>query len=70
MSFNSLLDQLDDYENRNRRQNICICGLREATRAPDLLHTVQGLFCQLLGNAAPADIEIDGVHRGCDLQTA
>lgn len=47
--LNSLLVQMDDYENWKRRQNIHI-------RAPDLLHTVQGLFLQLLDDAAPADI--------------
>lgn len=42
--LNSLLDQLHDYENRDRRQNIHIHGLSKATRTPDLLPTVQGFF--------------------------
>lgn len=39
--LNLYKDQLDDYENRDRRQNICIKGLPEAIQAYNLLPTVQ-----------------------------
>lgn len=61
--LNPLLDQLDDYKNRDRCQNICIRCLPEATHAADLLPTVQGLFRQIPGDAAPDLIELDRVHR-------
>lgn len=44
-----LLEQLDDYKNRDRKQNICI---PEANRPQDLLPTVQGIFQLILGEAA------------------
>lgn len=56
------MDQMDDHENRDRRQNICIRGLPEVKRAPDLLLTVIGLFCQILGVSKPDTNEIDRVH--------
>lgn len=61
--LNSLLDQLYDYENRDRHQNIHIRNLPEATRAPDLLLTMQDLFLQIFWDSAPDNIEVDRIHR-------
>lgn len=61
--LNSLLDQMDDQENRDRRQNIRIQGLAEVKGAMDLFQTVTGLFRQILGPQAPDVIKIDRVHR-------
>lgn len=58
----SLLLQLDDYENRERRQNICIRGLPETTLNCNLIPTLQGPFTQVLADAAPTHIEIDRAH--------
>lgn len=61
--LNSYRDQLDDYENRGKRQNIRIKGLPESVQSPELIPTVQKLFCQILGDSAPETIEIDRAHR-------
>lgn len=61
--LNFYRDQLDDYENRDRRQNIRIKGLPETILSPDLLPTVQRLFRQIMGDSSPENIEVDRVHR-------
>lgn len=61
--IDSLLDQLDDVENRSRRVNIRIRGLPEATGPRDIIPSLQGLFTQILGREAPDHIEIDRAHR-------
>lgn len=48
-AMNFYMDQLDDFENRERRQNICIHSLPEAYHTSNLIVTVQGLFQQILG---------------------
>lgn len=45
----TLMSQLDDYENHSHRSNICIRGLPEATGAKDFVPTLQGFFKELLG---------------------
>ncbi|PIO33985.1 hypothetical protein AB205_0123800, partial [Aquarana catesbeiana] len=60
--IDSLLDQLDDVENCSRRVNIRIRGLTEATAPKDIVPTLQGVFKQILGREAPAQIEIDPAH--------
>lgn len=61
--LNSYRDQLDDYENRDRRQNICIKGFHESIQTPELVSTVQKIFCQILGDFALESIETDRAHR-------
>lgn len=70
--LNSYKDQLDDYENRDRRQNICIKGLPETIRASELLPTVQELFHKIMGNSVSEGVEIDSVHcfPSCIIQNA
>lgn len=51
--LNFLLDQIDDQENRTRRQNIRIRGLSEVKGATDLAQTVTDLFRQILGSQTP-----------------
>lgn len=58
----SLLLQLD-YENQEQMQNIYIRDFPEATQNCDFIPTLQGLFVQVLGDAAPIHIEIDCAHR-------
>lgn len=43
--LNSYRDQLDDYENRDRRQNIRIKGLPESIQTPELVSTIQKILC-------------------------
>lgn len=62
-ALNFYRDQLDDYENRDRRQNIRIKGLPETIQSPDLLPTVQRSFRQIMGDSSPENIEVDRVHR-------
>lgn len=57
------LYKIEDQENRNRRNNIRIRGLPEATRDNDLLPSIQGIFDNLLGLAADNPLKIDRVHR-------
>lgn len=61
--LNSYRDQLNDYENRDRRQNIRIKGLPESIQTPELISTVQKIFCHILGDFAPEIIELDWAHR-------
>ncbi|CAH2246054.1 Hypothetical predicted protein [Pelobates cultripes] len=58
----SLRRQVEDLENRSRRQNIRIRGLPEpdATPLPD---TLRALFRQILGQEGPKEIQFDRVHR-------
>lgn len=61
--INSLLDQMDDFENRASRVNIHIRGLPEATGPRDIVPTVQGVFKKILGHQTPDHIEINQIHR-------
>ncbi|CAH2306712.1 Hypothetical predicted protein [Pelobates cultripes] len=58
----SLRRQVEDLENRSRRQNIRIRGLPEPDTAP-LQDTLQALFRQILGEECPAVIKLDRAHR-------
>lgn len=60
--LNSYRDQLDDYENRGRRQNIRIKGLPESIPASELVSTTQKIFIQIIEDQAPEIIAIDRVH--------
>lgn len=61
--LNLYKDQLDDYENRDRRQNIRIKGLSETIQTTDLTSVAQKVFCQIMGTSIPESIEIDRIHR-------
>lgn len=61
--MNTYRDQLDDFENRDRRQNIRIWNLPEKYKSDDLLVTVQKLFLKIMGPKVPEQVEIDRVHR-------
>ncbi|CAH2283088.1 Hypothetical predicted protein [Pelobates cultripes] len=58
----SLRRQVEDLENRSRRQNIRIRGLPEPDTAP-LQDTLQALFRQILGEECPAVIKLVRAHR-------
>lgn len=53
----------DDLENRNRRNNIHLRALPEATGDEDLLPTVKGILSRILRAPEDLDLEIDGAHR-------
>lgn len=57
------LYKIEDQENHNRRNNIRIRGLPEATGEEDLLPSVRGIFNGLLGQVADHPLKIDRVHR-------
>lgn len=57
------LYKIEDQENRNRRNNIRIRGLPEATGDEDLLPSIRGIFNGMLGQAADYPLKIDRVHR-------
>lgn len=54
---------LDDLENCNRRRNIRICGLPDATRQNDLKMTVTAIFNDCLERSPETPIAIYRVHR-------
>ncbi|CAH2273266.1 Hypothetical predicted protein [Pelobates cultripes] len=62
---NILLDlrrQVEDLDNRSRRNNIRVRGLPESEdEVPQEI--LNGLFAQLLGDAAPGDFGIERAHR-------
>lgn len=57
------LYKLEDLENRNRRNNIRVRGLPEATRDTDLEPSIRGIFNTILGNPVAAPLRFDRVHR-------
>lgn len=61
--MNTYRDQLDDYENRDHRQNIKIRDLPERYHGKELLVSVQNLFQQIMGQEESELVEIDRVHR-------
>lgn len=61
--LNSLLDQMDNHENRDCRQNIHIRDLPEIKQHTELFPKVISLFQSILGTSASDKIEIDRVHR-------
>lgn len=60
--LNSLLDQMDNLENRDCRHNIWIRGLPEKIQNVELLSKVSNLFRLILRTSAPEEIEIERVH--------
>lgn len=59
----SLQLQLENLEDRNRRNNVQIQGFPETTPAAQLRDTVFAIFRLVLGDVQPEDIELDRVHR-------
>ncbi|XP_071978136.1 uncharacterized protein [Engystomops pustulosus] len=55
--------QLDDLDNRNRRNNIRRGGLPEATHTPDLIPTLTGIFNSLLERQVDTPLGSDHDHR-------
>lgn len=49
-TLNAYRDQLDEYENRDKRQNIRIKGLKESITATELAPVAQKMFGQILGD--------------------
>lgn len=58
----NLVSQLDDLENRNRRNIIRLRGVPEMVRSQDLIPSLTKLFSSLLGKAPDAPIEFDYAH--------
>lgn len=61
--LDSLLSQLDNFENRSRRANIRTRGMPEATAPKDIIPSLQGIFREILELPDTAPIEIDRAHR-------
>lgn len=57
------LYKLEDLENRNRRNNIRVRGLPEATGDSDLEPSIRGIFNTIMGNPVTAPLRFDRVHR-------
>lgn len=57
------LYKIEDQENRNRQNNICIRGLPEATRDDNFPASIRGIFNSLLGNPADHPLKLDRVHQ-------
>ncbi|KAM9324571.1 homeobox protein NOBOX [Gastrophryne carolinensis] len=55
--------QVDDQENRNRRNNLKIRGIPESVRADALRASAVELFNSLLGRPLDSEIDIDRIHR-------
>ncbi|CAH2295602.1 Hypothetical predicted protein [Pelobates cultripes] len=58
----TLRRQVEDLENRSRRQNIRIRGLPEPDTSP-LPDTARALFKHILGHNCPEEIQFDRIHR-------
>lgn len=57
------LYKLEDLENRNRRNNLCIRGLPEATRDNNLVQSIRGILNTILGNPVTDPLQFDRVHH-------
>lgn len=55
--------RLDTGENCNRRNNLCLRGIQEASMGPGLRYTVVALLNQFLEKPPTAKLELDHVHR-------
>ncbi|CAH2219856.1 Hypothetical predicted protein [Pelobates cultripes] len=58
----TLRRQVEDLQNRSRRNNIRVRGLPEADAAP-LATTLEALFRQVLGADAPPELHLMNAHR-------
>lgn len=66
----SLISQMDDQENRNRRNNIRLRGVPELVRPQDLIPSLTKLFNNILGKDPGDRIEFDRAHRALRPQNA
>lgn len=62
-AMNTLLLQMEDQENRNRRRNIRLRGLPEADDKEDLFQVMDSLFHMLLGPDLAVHVTVKRVHR-------
>lgn len=65
----SLITQLDDQENRSRRNNIRLRGIPESVHPQDLINSLTKLFNSILGKDPDDKIEFDRAHRALRPQT-
>lgn len=63
LAHHSSLYKLEDLENRNRRNNLRIRGLSEATKDTDLDPTIRGILNTILGKSVTDPLRFDWVHR-------
>lgn len=61
--YRSLIVQMDDLENRNRRNNVRLRGVPDSVRAQDLTSTLTNFFNSLIGRDRDTFIELDRAHR-------
>lgn len=59
----SLITQLDDQENRSRRNNVRLRGVPESIRPQDLAASLTKLFNSILGRSPEDKVELDRAHR-------
>lgn len=59
----SLITQMDDQENRNRRNNVRLRGVPESIRPQDLTISLTRFFNSILGRGPEEKIELDRAHR-------
>lgn len=55
--------RLEDQENRNRQNNLRICGLQESVKNGDLENTVREVFNKILKKEVSSPIRFERVHR-------
>lgn len=61
--INQLINSLDEQENRNRRSNIGIRGLKEDVGSKELIITLQKIFQEITQDMDDKDLLIDRAHR-------
>ncbi|XP_075042151.1 uncharacterized protein LOC142101645 [Mixophyes fleayi] len=61
--FSTFKDQLEDLENRNRRNNIWIKNVPESISAEALPDYLEGLFLQMLPDLSKESLNLDRAHR-------
>lgn len=66
----SLISQLDDLENRNRRNNIRLRGIPESVQTQDLIPSLTKLFNTILGREPETTIAFDRAHRALRPQSS
>lgn len=72
LAHRASLYKLEELENRNRRNNLRVRGLPEATRDNDLEPSICGIFNTILGNPVPDPLRFDCVHhalRPCNVMS-
>lgn len=63
IQINQLIGNLDEQENRSRRSNIRIRGLKEEVGGKELISTLQKIFQDLTQEIEMKDLLIDRAHR-------